>query len=113
MDNVNGLAHGKLNKNTFLVCTSVSMGQTVTGRPFVPEQGQEQMSQEKPLCPGTSRDKITFLKETKNRKRGSKTGKGRSKNRKESSKAGKDVLKKEKYVLKQEIIGIVHLMYKI
>ena len=88
MDNVNGLAHGKLNKNTFLVCTSVSMGQTVTGRPFVPEQGQEQMSQDKPLCPGTSRDKITFLKETK-------TGK-------EVLKQEKDVLKTEKKVLKQE-----------
>ena len=52
-------------------------GQTGTGRPvvplsrdkkkflsrcpFVPGQGQEQMSRDKLLCPGTSRDKITFL----------------------------------------------------
>ena len=88
MDNVNGLFKGKLNKNTFLVCTSVPMGQTGTGRPFVPGQGQEQMSQDKPLCLGTSRDKITFLKETKKRKRGSKIGKGHSK-------TGNDVLKQE------------------
>ena len=66
--------------------TSVStgrdvLGQTGTGRPvvplsrdkkiflsrcpFVPGQGQEQMSRDKHLCPGTSRDKITFPKEHK------------------------------------------------
>ena len=33
--------------------------------PFVPGQGQEQMSQDKHLCPGTSRDKITSPKEHK------------------------------------------------
>ena len=33
--------------------------------PFVPGQGQEQMSRDKHLCPGTSRDKITFPKEHK------------------------------------------------
>jgi hypothetical protein len=60
-------------------------GQTGTGRPvvplsrdkeiflsrcpFVPGQGQKQMSRDKPLCPGTSRDKITLLKKPKNRKK--------------------------------------------
>ena len=28
--------------------------------PFVPGQGQEQMSRDKLLCPGTSRDKMNF-----------------------------------------------------
>ena len=51
--------------------------------PFVSGQGQEQLSWDKPLCPGTSWDKITFLKKTKTRK--------------------KDVLKQEKDVLKQTI----------
>ena len=37
--------------------------------PFVPGQGQEQMSRDKLLCPVPSRDKITFPKEPKNRKR--------------------------------------------
>ena len=50
--------------------------------PFVPGQRQEQMSRDKLLCPGTSRDKITFPKVTK--------------------KQEKDVLKQEKDVLKQD-----------
>ena len=74
-------------------------GQTGTGRPivplsqdkeiflsrcpFVPGQGQEQMSRDKFLCPGTSRDKITFPNEHK--------------------KQEKDVLKQENDVLKLEI----------
>jgi hypothetical protein len=41
-------------KNIFLSCC-----------PFVPGQGQEQKSWDKLLYPGTSRDKITFPKETK------------------------------------------------
>ena len=50
------------------------LGQPGKGRPFVPGQndflvtlslclqGQEQKSRDKLLCPGTSRDKITFPK---------------------------------------------------
>ena len=47
------------------------------------------MSQDKPLCPGTSRDKITFLKNPKTLE-------------KYVLKQEKDVLKQEKYILKQE-----------
>ena len=57
--------------------------------PFVPGQGQEQKSRDKLLCPGTSRDKITFPKEHK-------------KQEKDVLKQEKDVLKQEKDVLKQE-----------
>jgi hypothetical protein len=55
---------------------------SLSHRPSVPGQGQEQKSRDKLLCTGTSRDKITFPKKTK--------------------KQEKDVLKKEKDVLKQE-----------
>ena len=50
--------------------------------PFVPGQEQEQKSRDKLLCPGTSRDKITFPKKDK--------------------KQEKEVLKQEKDVLNQE-----------
>ena len=84
-------------------------GQTGTGRPvvplsrdkeiflsrcpFVPGQGQEQMSRDKPLCPGTSWDKITLQKTGKGH---SKTEKGRSKTGKGRSKTGNEVLKQER-----------------
>ena len=87
-------------------------GQTGTGRPvvplsrdkkkflsrcpFVPGQGQEQMSRDKLLCPVPSRDKITFPKEQKNRKRTFQNRKKAFQNRK------KDVLKQVKDVLKQK-----------
>ena len=97
-------------------------GQTGTGRPvvplsrdkkkflsrcpFVPGQGQEQMSRDKLFCPGTSRDKITPQKPGKRRSKTekgcSKTGKWRSKTEKEVLKQEKDVLKQKKYVPKQE-----------
>ena len=84
-------------------------GQTGTGRPvvplsrdkkiflsrcpFVPGQGQEQMSRDKLFCPGTSRDKITPKKPGKRRseteKGRSKTGKWRSETGKGCSKTGK------------------------
>ena len=54
-----------------------------------PGKGQEQKSRDKLLCPGTSRDKITFPKEHK-------------KQEKDVLKQEKDVLKQEKDVLRQE-----------
>jgi hypothetical protein len=64
--------------------------------PFVPGQGQEQKSRDKTLCPGTSRDKITYPKEHK------KQEKDVPKQEKDVPKQEKDVLKQEKDVLKQE-----------
>ena len=91
------------------VQTSIFTGRDVPGQngtrrpvvplsrcPFVPGQGQEQMSRDKFLCPGTSRDKITFPKEHK------KQEKDVPKQEKDVPKQGKDVLKQEKDVLKQE-----------
>jgi hypothetical protein len=57
--------------------------------PFVPRQGQQQKSRDKLLCPGTSRDKITFTKEHK-------------KQEKDVPKQEKEVPKQEKDVSKQE-----------
>ena len=57
--------------------------------PFVPGQGQEQKSQDKGLCPETSRDKITFPEEHK-------------KQEQDVPKQEKDIPKQEKDVLKQE-----------
>ena len=75
----------------------------VPGQKYFPGQGQEQKSWDKLLCPGTSRDKITFPpKKQRTRKGHSKTGKGRCKTGKERSKTGKYILKQEKDVLKQE-----------
>ena len=54
------------------------------------------MSRDKLLCPGTSQDKITFLKKTKSRK------KDFLKQEKDVLNQKKDVLKQEKYVLKQK-----------
>ena len=90
------------------VCTSVSTGRPGTNRdgmsrcPFVPGQrnflvpvslfpgqGQEQKSRDKLFCPGTSRDKITFLKKPK-------------KQEKVVVKQEKDIPKQEKEVPKQE-----------
>jgi hypothetical protein len=74
-------------------CTSVSTGRHkeifLSWCPFVPGTGQEQMSRDKPLCLGTSRDKITFQKKN-------------PKQEKDVLKQEKDVLKQEKDVLKQE-----------
>ena len=87
-------------------------GQTGTGRtvvplsrdknislsrcPFVPGQGQEQKSRDKLLCPGMSRDKITFPKETP------KQEKDVLKQKRTFYKTEKDVLKQENDGLKQD-----------
>ena len=87
-------------------------GQTGTGRPvvplsrdkkkflsrcpFVPGQGQEQMSRDKLLCPVPSRDNITFPKEQKTGNGRSKTGKRCSKTGKRRSKTGKGCSKTKK-----------------
>jgi hypothetical protein len=62
----------------------------LSGCPFVPGQGKEQKSRDKLLCPGTSRDKITFRckRNQKTGKARSKTGKGRLKTGKVCSKTG-------------------------
>ena len=68
-----------------VVQISVSTGRPGTKKfscPFVPGQGQEQKSRDKLLCPGMSRDKITFTKKPKRQE--------------------KNVLKQKKNVLKQE-----------
>ena len=48
--------------NKLTICIRVSKGRdkkkSLSRCPFVPGQGQEQMSWDKTLCPGTSRDKI-------------------------------------------------------
>jgi hypothetical protein len=57
------------------------------------------MSRDKPLCPGTSRDKITLQKTGKI---SFKTGKGHSETEKGRSKTGKGRYKTGNEVLKQE-----------
>ena len=71
--------------------------------PFVPGQGQEQMSRDKitPQKPGKRRSK-TEKGRSKTGKWRSETGKGRSKTGKEVLKQEKEVLKQEKEVLKQK-----------
>jgi hypothetical protein len=99
-------SHSYLNSVTRLAC-SVSKGRDVplslcpgtktfplSRCPSVPGQGQEQMSRDKLLCPGTSRDKIIFPNgHKKQKKRRSKTGKRCSTIGKGRSKTGKDILK--------------------
>jgi hypothetical protein len=60
------------------------------------------MSRDKPPCPGTSRDKITFLKKHKKQEKDILKQEKGVLNRKGSSETGRDILNQEKYVLKQE-----------